>query len=78
MLSSFQAVSKAFKHRVMSFDETAVHCYGILMAKRKKLGRPLSHPDGQIAAIAHINSALLVTRNTKDFLDCDLELINPF
>ena len=73
-----QATEEAFKHRILSFDEAAGHCYGKLMAKRKELGRPMSILDGQIAAIAIAKSMNLATRNLRDFFDCGLNLINPF
>lgn len=73
-----KAMLEAFKHRVLSFDEVAAHFYGKIMAQRKELGRPLSVPDGQIIAIARVHEAVVVTRNTRDFDDCGLELINPF
>ncbi len=72
------ALNEAFKHRILTFDEIAAHEYGKIMSRRKKLGRPFSVPDGQIAAIACIHGALLATRNIRDFSDCDLNLINPF
>jgi predicted nucleic acid-binding protein len=33
---------------------------------------------GEIAAIARLHGFTLATRNTKDFKDCDIALINPF
>lgn len=48
------------------------------MAKRKTQGRPLSVPDGQIAAIAYSQEFALATRNVRDFIHCNLQLINPF
>jgi predicted nucleic acid-binding protein len=68
----------AFKNRIAQFTEPAAHVYGKIMAYRKELGRPMSILDGQIAAIAIIHSAILATRNINDFLDCGLELYNPF
>lgn len=72
------AVMEAFKHRILSFDVHAAYHYGKLMSQRKTLGRPLSLPDGQIASIAGVHDAVIVTRNTRDFINCELELINPF
>lgn len=73
-----QVLIDAFKHRVLIFDESAAHVYGKLMENRKTLGKPLSVLDGQIAAIARANQMRLATRNTRDFFDCELNLINPF
>ena len=73
-----QTISEAFQHRILSFDHTAAECYGKLMAKRKKLGRPLTVLDGQIAAITLAHDAMLATRNVRDFADSGIEVVNPF
>lgn len=73
-----KTMQEGFKHRILSFDERAAHQYGLLMAHRKERGRPLSILDGQIAAIASVQSATVATRNMSDFSDCDLDLVNPF
>ena len=72
------AIKDAFKHRLLQFTEDAAHIYGKTMGERKKLGRPLSILDGQIAAIALAEKASFATRNIRDFEHCRLILINPF
>jgi len=73
-----QFIAKAFEQRILDFDEKAARLYSRLMKNRRKLGRPLSILDGQIAAIARSNSFIVATRNIRDFEDCGLKLINPF
>jgi hypothetical protein len=73
-----KAVNYSFKHRIISFDNNAAHIYGQLMGHRKNIGKPLSILDGQIAAIARAHEAELATRNTQDFKNCELTLVNPF
>lgn len=73
-----QVLIDAFKHRVLMFDKSAALIYGKLMGDRKRLGHPLSILDGQIASIAKSNQMALATRNTRDFVNCELMLINPF
>ena len=73
-----KAILEAFTGRILSFEESAAYHYGKIMGHRKKLGKPLGVPDGQIAAIALVNNAVLATRNTRDFLRCGIKLINPF
>ena len=73
-----KAIGMGFKHRVLAFDLPAAQLYGVIMAKRKTHGRPLSVPDGQIAAIARAQDFILATRNERDFVNCGLEIINPF
>jgi hypothetical protein len=71
-------IQEGFKHRILFFHENAAQQYGQLMSHRKKIGKPLSILDGQIAAIAKSEKAALATRNIRDFVDCELILINPF
>lgn len=47
-------------------------------AKRKKIGRPISQINAQIAAIAYFHDAALATRNVADFEECGIEIINPW
>lgn len=73
-----KAVLEAFTGRILSFDESAACQYGKVMGYRKRLGQPLGIPDGQIAAIAIAHNAIIATRNVRDFIHCNLQLINPF
>jgi predicted nucleic acid-binding protein len=73
-----QFVSTGFAARILPFDEPSARVYGALRAHRRALGRPMSSFDAQIAAIAKTRGAAVATRNTKDFSDCDLALINPY
>lgn len=58
--------------------DSAAHGYGEIMGYRKELGRPMSIPDGQIAAIAKSKGLILATRNTDDLVASGLHLIDPF
>ena len=73
-----QFIISAFASRILNFDESAARLYGELRAYRRKIGRPLSNFDGQIAAIARSHGFSLATRNVTDFEHCLVELINPF
>lgn len=71
-------VSLAFTQRILVYDEAAARHYGEVMGLRKEMGRPMSVPDGQIVAIARANGLKVATRNTSDFKDCGVDLIDPF
>ena len=71
-------ITQAFEERVLSFDRHAAEVYGEIMSHRKRIGRPMSVQDGQIAAITRLNGFALATRNGRDFLDCEIDLVNPF
>jgi len=77
-MSFNNVLREGFEYRVFAFDEVAAHLYGKIMSRRKELGKPMSLPDGQIAAIARAQNAAVATRNLSDFSNCGLELINPF
>ncbi len=71
-------VARAFDQRVLGYDERAARIYGELMGERKELGRPMSIPDGQIAAIARRDHLAVATRNVVDFEGYGIEVFNPF
>jgi predicted nucleic acid-binding protein len=64
--------------RVLPFDADATVIYPIIAAARRRIGRPISQIDAQIAAMARSRGANLATRNVGDFLDCGLALIYPW
>lgn len=67
-----------FAGRVFAFESNAARAFAEISAERRALGRPISHADAQIAAIAHVRGARLATRNVADFADCDLDLFDPW
>lgn len=71
-------VADGFEQRILSFDKRAAFLYGEIMGHRRELGRPLGILDGQIASIARAHRLAVATRNTRDFEDCGIELVNPF
>ena len=73
-----QFVSQGFAKNTIGFNESAARAYAEIMGTRKEKGRPMSLPDGQIAAIAQTNHLSLATRNITDFEGCGIKLINPF
>jgi len=73
-----QFIGLAFAQRVLAYDESAARTYGEIMGSRKELGRPMSAPDGQIAAIARANHLSVATRNITDFEECGVDLLDPF
>jgi len=71
-------LAEAFAGRVLPFDEEAARHYGDVMGRRKEIGRPVGVLDGQIASIARANGCAVATRNVKHFVECGIEIINPF
>ena len=50
----------------------------IVTGRERGLGRTIGVADDQIAAIRRDVGAMLATRNTADFEETGLELINPW
>ena len=67
-----------FADRIFPFTEAAALAYGDIMSAALRQGRPMTAPDGMIAAIARINGGRLATRNLSDFETTGLELICPW
>ena len=64
--------------RVLPFDSEAAQRFAVLAADRRRAGHPMSINDAQIAAVAASHGATLATRNTVDFRDCGIRVINPW
>jgi predicted nucleic acid-binding protein len=64
--------------RVFGFESDAARMFSKIAAARRALGRPISHADAQIAAIARMRSAKLATRNVEDFEDCGVDVVDPW
>lgn len=76
--SAIAAMFKEFGERILSFDRPAAFAFSAIAARRRKLGRPISQSDAQIAAIVRSFSAILATRNETDFDHCEIKITNPW
>lgn len=66
-------------HRPLPFDEEAAFAYGEIVGLRQRAGQPLHGvSDLMIAAIARVHGATVVTRNTADFADCGISVVDPW
>lgn len=70
--------AEEFAGRVLSFGSDAALPYAQIAAARSGAGRPISHFDAQIAAIARACGASVATRNVTDFDGCGVAVINPW
>jgi predicted nucleic acid-binding protein len=68
----------AFPRQVLVFDLAAANAYADVVAVRENLGNPIDGFDAQIAAICRSQAATLATRNTKDFTDTGIAIVNPW
>ena len=67
-------LSTWFGDRILPIDQEVAHKWGMLQAQN----RTLPAIDSLIAATALHYDLIIVTRNTKDFNELALEVINPF
>ena len=67
-----------FAGRVLAFGGDAARSYADIVVKRKKAGTPISQFDAQIAGIARSVGATVATRNTRDFVGCGIDLVDPW
>jgi len=66
------------KNEVLPFAARDAEHYASIAAERRKVGRPISGFDAQIAAIARSRSFGVATRNVRDFEGCGVDVINPW
>jgi predicted nucleic acid-binding protein len=71
------AVTNRFGNRVLPIDAAVAACWGELIGSREKKGKMLPVLDAFIAATAIVADCTVVTRNTQDFEDCGVRLLNP-
>ncbi len=79
LLAAVQAIfDQDLAGQILSFDNAAADIYADIAASRRAAGRPISQFDAMIAAIARSRSATLATRNSRDFTNCGIVLVNPW
>lgn len=76
--SGLDAWRQRFTGRIFALTEHAAMVYGEIMGDAQRAGTALSVPDGMIASIAVVNEGRLATRNTRDFTNVPVDLINPW
>jgi hypothetical protein len=72
-------VCRVFAGRSWPFDDDTARHHADVVTRRQRAGRPTSHEDAQIAAIARHHPAAVATRNIREFEGIErLRLINPW
>jgi len=70
--------SEDFSERILPFDEAATISFARIAAERRKMGKPISQADAQIASICYTRLATLATCNVSDFEGCGIAIVNPW
>lgn len=71
-------LSLLFQGSILPVTRAVAARWGKLDGLRQLAGRPLSAPDGMIAATALEHGLTVVTRNVKDFAGLGVSLLNPW
>lgn len=64
--------------QVLPITSEIAQCAGELRGKLRTQGMTRTQADILIAATAQVHHLTLVTRNTRDFENCDIQILNPF
>jgi len=67
-----------FSGRVLPVDEAVADRWGVLAAQAKSIGKPLPILDGLLAATAIHYNLTVVSRNTSDFANAQVPVLNPW
>lgn len=67
-----------FGGRILGFGTDAALPYAQIASDRRRAGRPISHFDAQIAAIARFTGAAIATRNVADVDSCGVTVVDPW
>jgi len=67
-----------FGGRILGFGTDAASPYAQIASDRRRAGRPISHFDAQIAAIARFTGGAIATRNVTDFDACGVTVLDPW
>ncbi len=78
LLTWYAQLCLSYRGHIIMPSQKICELWGALRAQRKRLGQPLAMADGLIAATVLHESMALVTRNTKDFQNLGVELLNPW
>ena len=73
-----QLFAEEFRGRILGFDEDAAREFARIVAARDRMGRPISHADAMISAIARSRGATVATRNVADFQGSGVRVVDPW
>jgi len=74
-----QFLEKGFPNQILAFDRLCARAYGEIRQLREIAGGPITVEDAMILATARAYGAqAIATRNTKDFEECGIPLVDPW
>jgi predicted nucleic acid-binding protein len=67
-----------FHQRLLVVDEAIANRWGLLAATAQRSGMPLAIIDGLLSATALEHKLTAVTRNSTDFVNAGVQIVNPW
>ncbi|MEO7144843.1 MAG: type II toxin-antitoxin system VapC family toxin [Bryobacteraceae bacterium] len=67
-----------FAGRILPIDDAVADRWGLLTAEVKRKGKTLPVIDGLLAATALQHNLTIVSRNTRDFVNAHVAVLNPW
>jgi predicted nucleic acid-binding protein len=67
-----------FEGRILPVDLPVAEGWGRILARGRRAGRPIGVMDACLAAMAEVHGLTLVTRNTRDFANLGVLLLDPW
>jgi toxin FitB len=71
-------VRARFAGRILAVDSSIADRWGLLAADAKRRGKALSTVDGLLAATAIHHNLTVVSRNSADFANVQIPVLNPW
>jgi toxin FitB len=67
-----------FENRLLVIDEAIANRWGILATAAQRTGTPLAIIDGLLSATAIEHKLTVLTRNSSDFVNAGVSVLNPW
>lgn len=78
LAATIEGMLATMDERLLPYDSAAADAHADLRVRAEHAGRVLSTEDGQILATALARGAAVATRNVRDFVGYDLQVIDPW
>ncbi len=78
LATAWQRLWESWSDRVLDVGIGEAEAAGVLLAARRRIGRPITLADAFIAGVCVTHGCALATRNVRDFADTPVSLVNPW
>jgi len=73
-----QQLEAGFEDRILAFDQNTSKIWAQMTVQAEANGKTMAAFDSIIAATARAHGCKLVTRNTSDFINAGIDVLNPW